>query len=101
MGSEIFPAIYEVELASGLKYVGKTGQVLWKRLAQHLLGEKEIVRATRVFLNWGGLSQADAEATVVADPLRGVAGKVGSESALLTLANKISPAKGISRLCPP
>ena len=83
-----------------MKYVGKTGQVLWKRLPQHLLGEKEIVRATRVFLNWGGLGQADAEATTVADALRGVADKVGSGSALSVLANKISPAKGISRLCP-
>ena len=53
-----------------------------------------------MFLNWGGLGQADAEATTVADALRGVADKVGSGSALSVLANKISPAKGISRLCP-
>jgi hypothetical protein len=66
------------------------------------IGRKRVKAVTRLFLDWGGLNAADAEATVLADVLRskGIVGKLGSEGVLAKIANKISPSKGVSRLCP-
>jgi hypothetical protein len=93
-------SIYDLELEGGVSHVGKTSRPLFKRTAEHLLAGKRVKAVTRIFLDWGGLNAADAEATVLADVLRskGIVGKLGSEGVLARIANKIS--QGVSRLCP-